>query len=61
MQEQDTKDLDRFEQLLEDGLVKICSGAGLLPADLVRCPDVDGLWDVYIKDYIADAVVNFNE
>ncbi|MBP5336537.1 MAG: hypothetical protein J6Y63_03390 [Bacteroidales bacterium] len=59
--QEDTKDLDRFEQLLEDGLVKICSGAGLLPAELVRCPDIDGLWDVYIKDYIADAVVNFNE
>lgn len=62
MQEnQDTRDLDRFEQLLEDGLLKVCSGAGLLPADLVRNPDIDGLWDVYIKDYIADAVVNFND
>ena len=60
-QEQDTRDLDRFEQLLEDGLVKVCSGAGLLPADLVRNPDIDGAWDRYIKDYIADAVVNFNE
>ncbi len=59
--EEDTRDLDRFEQLLEDGLVKICSGAGLIPAELVRCPDVDALWDVYIKDYIADAVVNFND
>ena len=58
---QDTRDLDRFEQLLEDGLVKICSGAGLLPAELVRNPDIDGLWDRYIKDYIADAVVNFND
>ena len=43
--QEDTKDLDRFEQLLEDGMVKICSGAGLLPAELVRCPDVDGVWD----------------
>ena len=59
--EEDTRDLDRFEQLLEDGLLKICSGAGLLPGELVRNPDLDALWDVYIKDYIADAVVNFNE
>ena len=59
--EEDTRDLDRFEQLLEDGLLKICSGAGLLPAELVRNPDIDGQWDLYIKDYIADAVVNFND
>ena len=59
--EENTRDLDRFEQLLEDGLLKICSGAGLLPGELVRNPDLDALWDVYIKDYIADAVVNFNE
>lgn len=59
--EQDTRDLDRFEQMLEEGLVKICSGAGLLPADLVRNPDIDACWDAYIKDYIADAVHNFNE
>lgn len=61
MQEEDTRDLDRFEQTLEDGLVKVCSGAGLLPAELVRNPDIDGVWDRYIKDYIADAVVNFND
>ena len=59
--QEDTRELDRFEQLLEDGLLKICSGAGLLPAELVRCPDIDALWDSYIKDYIADAVVNFND
>ena len=38
--EEDTRDLDRFEQLLEDGLLKVCSGAGLLLADLVRNPDI---------------------
>ena len=59
--QEDTRDLDRFEQLVEDGLVKVCSGAGLLPAELVRNPDIDARWDAYIKDYIADAVVNFNE
>ena len=58
---QATRDLDRFEQLLEDGMVRICSGAGMLPAELVRNPDLDAMWDVYIQDYIADAVVNFND
>ncbi len=62
MPEEESRFLDRFEQTLQDGLVKLCTGAGLLPADLIRNPDIDGLWeDAYIKEYIADAVVNFND
>lgn len=53
--------LDRYEQLLESGLLKICSGAGLLDDEVLRGPDTDARWDEFIKDYTADAVVNFNE
>lgn len=52
--------LDRFEKTLEDGLVKICRGAGILD-EMVTSPDIDGKWDEYIKSYIEDAVSNFNE
>lgn len=52
--------LDKFEKILEDGLVKICSGAGLFD-EMVSSPDIDGKWDEYIKGYIEDAVSNFNE
>ncbi len=33
--------LDRFEKVLEDGLLKVCSGEGLVDAELLRSPDVD--------------------
>lgn len=57
----DTKQLDRFEQTLQDGLVKLCQGSGFLKEGLLETPDLEGKWDEYIKDYIADAVENFNE
>lgn len=54
------EELDRFEKTLEDGLIKICSMAGLTD-EIMMSPDIDGKWDEFIKDYVADAVVNFNE
>jgi len=53
--------LDNYEQLLESGLLKICQGAGLIEGELMRSPDIDERWEDFIKDYTADAVVNFNE
>lgn len=58
---QDSETLDRYESLLQDGLCKLCTGAGLLDGELLESPDISGKWDDYIKDYIADAVDNFNE
>lgn len=52
--------LDNYEQLLESGLLKVCNGAGLLGDEVLKTPDVEEKWDEYIKDYIADAVSNFN-
>ena len=53
--------LDRYEEILESGLVKICTGAGLLQGEMLSCPDTAEWWDASIKDYVADAVANFNE
>lgn len=58
---ENTEFLDNYEKTLEQGLVKLCSGAGLLDGELLRSPDIDGKWDEYIRDYIADAVGNFND
>lgn len=52
--------LDRYEKTLEEGLVKICSGAGLLN-EIISSPDIDAKWDEYTKEYIEDAVANFND
>lgn len=53
--------LDSFETTLQNGLIKVCQGAGYLKEGLLESPDLEGKWDEYIKDYIADAVHNFNE
>ena len=53
--------LDNYEQRLELGLLRICEGAGLLESELLRSEDLDQAWEGYIKDYVADAVSNFND
>lgn len=58
----DTAFLDRYEKILSDGLVKVCQGAGLMDdSGILESPDITAKWDEYIKDYVADAVENFNE
>lgn len=52
--------LDKFEQLLENGLDRICSMNSLMD-EILDSPDLDGKWDEFIKDYVADAVDNFND
>lgn len=58
---ENTSYLDNYEKILQDGLLKICQGQGLLGDDVLECPDVNGKWDEFIKDYVADAVENFND
>lgn len=59
--EENTQVLDSFEQTLQDGLFKVCAGMGLVKDELLSSPDIDAKWDDYIKEYVADAVENFNE
>ena len=56
-----TKLYDEFEKTLQDGLVKLCQGAGFLKEGLLESEDLENKWNDYIKDYIADAVANFND
>ena len=57
----DTAFLDGFERVLSDGLLKICDNFGLTAGAFLECPDVQEKWDAgYLKDYVADAVLNFN-
>ena len=53
-------DLDRFEKTLQDGLLKICSGRNLM-SELLESDDLEQKWNEYLQDYVADAVVNFND
>lgn len=53
--------LDNYERILEDGLVKVATGNGLLDGEMLRCPDVDARWENdFIQPYVADAVGNIN-
>ncbi len=59
MEENYKEYLDSFEQRLENGLKKICTGASLLGEDYPSSADIDSKWADYVKEYIADAVENF--
>lgn len=59
--------LDYFEDTLEKGLVKICKSAGALGPDddldgrAFISPDIEQTWERFVRDYVADAVANFND
>lgn len=48
--------LDQFEQIMENGLLKVCGMDTLLASD-----DITGRWEEFIRDYVADGVDNFNQ
>ena len=53
--------LDNYEKTLQAGLIKVCQSAGMLGDDLLSSPDIDTKWDGFIREYIEDAVREFNE
>lgn len=52
---------DSFEKTLEEGLTKVCTSAGLLDGTLLVTDDHTGKWNEFIQDYVADAVLQFND
>ena len=40
-----TADLDRYEAVLEEGLIKVCKGAGILGEEFLRSQDIDDKWN----------------
>ncbi|HBH20520.1 MAG TPA: hypothetical protein DDX33_00425 [Rikenellaceae bacterium] len=58
---EDTFFLDNYEKTLQMGLSRICSSAGLIGDELLSSEDIDSKWEEFIKDYVADAVNNFND
>ncbi|MCQ2174078.1 MAG: hypothetical protein MJY61_02960 [Bacteroidales bacterium] len=59
--------LDNFESVLEGGLLKICKSSKVLDETCEQdgrvflSPDIEQVWDRFVKDYVGDAVENFNE
>ena len=52
--------LDKFQEMLEAGLVKVCRMSDL-EVEIMSSPDLDAAWNVMLEGYVADAVENFNE
>ena len=55
------KIFDAFEEKLSAELVKLCSESGMMNGQMLHSDDIDGKWDEFARDYMADAVHNFNE
>ena len=53
--------LDNYEKTLQAGLLKVCQSAGMLGDSLLSSPDIDAKWDGFIREYIEDAVREFND
>ena len=57
----DTEYLDRFESILEEGLLRLSSNLGLTEGVMLSSDDIVSKWnDSLIQEYVADAVENFN-
>ena len=48
--------LNRFEEKIQNELLRICTSHGMLEGVLLSTDDIDGHWDVLAPEYVADAV-----
>ena len=48
--------LNRFEEKIQNELLRICTQRGMLGGTLLATDDVTEHWDVLAPDYVADAV-----
>lgn len=48
--------LNRFEEKMQNELLRICTSHGMLEGVLLSTDDVNGRWDVLAPEYVADAV-----
>lgn len=48
--------LNRFEEKMQNELLRICTMRGMLNGTLLATDDITGHWDVLAPEYVADAV-----
>lgn len=61
MDEKRTAIYDKFEDNLRTELVKLCTEFGMMDRILLGSEDIDGKWNEFGRDYMIDAVREFNE
>lgn len=52
---------DAFEATLRRELIKLCTEFEMMNGQLLRSDDIDAKWDGFARDYMIDAVHEFNE
>lgn len=52
---------DAFEAKLRKELIKLCTEFEMMNGQLLRSDDIDAKWDEFARDYMIDAVHEFNE
>lgn len=48
--------LNRFEEKVQNELLRLCTSRGMLSGALLTTDDVTGHWDVLAPEYVADAI-----
>ena len=48
--------LNRFEEKIQNELLRLCTSRGMLSGTLLATDDVTGHWDVLAPEYVADAI-----
>ena len=48
--------LNRFEEKIQNELLRICTSRGMLSGTLLATDDITGHWEVLAPEYVADAV-----
>ena len=61
MEDTRTAIYDAFEAKLRKELIKLCTEFEMMNGQLLRSDDIDAKWDGFARDYMIDAVHEFNE
>lgn len=56
----DTALYDKFEEILQKNLISYCTAEGCIPGGLLQSVDIDDKWEIWIKEYFADAIKEYN-
>ena len=53
--------LDKLEEIMERGMLKVCNATCGAPVQMMSSPDIDGKWDEFLEHYVGDAVALVND
>ena len=57
----DIEYLDRFEEKIQNELLKLCTSYGMLDGTLLESEDINEHWKILAPEYVADAVGNIQD